>query len=102
MLKGLRHPSKSLINSNQHIHMNRIKSTINKAVNYMDNTFITLPTLQDINNIREFIPVAIRNYRINQLNKTIDRLANRKDKLVSKNIAKFMQDFPSKDLETTY
>lgn len=68
----------------------------------MDNTFITLPTLQDINNIREFIPVAIRNYRINQLNKTIDRLANRKDKLVSKNIAKFMQDFPSKDLETTY
>jgi len=102
MLKGLRHPSKSLINSNQHIHMNKIKSTINKAVNYMDNTFITLPTLQDINNIREFIPVAIRNYRINQLNKTIDRLANRKDKLVSKNIAKFMQDFPSKDLETTY
>jgi len=82
--------------------MNRIKSTINKAVNYMDNTYITLPTLQDINNIREVIPVAIRHYRINQLNKTIDRLTNRKDKLVSKNIAVFMKDFPSKDLETTY
>jgi len=80
--------------------MNRIKSTINKAVNYMDNTFITLPTIQDINNIREFIPVAIRNYRIKQINITINRLANRKDKLVSKNIDVFMQDLHIK-LETT-
>jgi len=80
--------------------MNKIKSTINKAVNYMDNTFITLPTIQDINNIREFIPVAIRNYRIKQINITINRLTNRKDKLVSKNIDVFMQDLHIK-LETT-
>lgn len=80
--------------------MNRIKSTINKAVNYMDNTFITLPTIQDINNIREFIPVAIRNYRIKQINITINRLTNRKDKLVSKNIDVFMQELDIK-LETT-
>ena len=66
----------------------------------MDNTFITLPTIQDINNIREFIPVAIRNYRIKQINITINRLANRKDKLVSKNIDVFMQDLHIK-LETT-
>lgn len=73
--------------------INHIKSEVNKVVRYASQKDIQiLPTKQDILNIREFVPVAIRQYRITKLGNKIHKLQRRKDKLVDINVKEFIDD----------
>lgn len=73
--------------------INHIKSEVNRVVRYASQKDIQiLPTRQDILNIREFVPIAIRQYRITRLGNKIHRLQQKKDRLVDINIREFMDN----------
>ena len=80
--------------------MNTIKTKINSFINYAENNTIkVLPTLQDIRNIREFVPVAIRQYRITKLGNKIHKLQRKKDRLVDINVREFMNELKQQSIE---